>query len=177
MKIYFALLSLYLFHSVFGLRRSEFRDGEFTDRIVFTTSRKDDPKIWFNKEHPGFEYIEQFQIGQEVYIKAQIRQTRTREKLSTVKEDNDVNLLRGSPGIKWVQQEKGHVRVPKTVDTEWSNLWYLNDDVTPTMKVSSAWSAGYSGSGIVIAVVDDGLQTNHPDLAANVVSIKFEISE
>ncbi|CAC5424798.1 FURIN [Mytilus coruscus] len=111
---------------------------------------------------------DKFRIGQEVYIKAQIRQTRTREKLSTLREDTDVNLLRRSPGIKWVQQEIGHVRVPKTVDTEWNNLWYLNDDVTPTMKVSSAWSAGYSGAGIVIAVLDDGLQTDHPDLAANV---------
>ncbi|VDI24338.1 Hypothetical predicted protein [Mytilus galloprovincialis] len=70
--------------------------------------------------------------------------------------------------IKWVQQEIGHVRVPRTVDTEWSNLWYLNDDVTPTMKVGNAWSAGYTGAGIVIAVLDDGLQTDHPDLAANV---------
>ncbi|XP_052106275.1 proprotein convertase subtilisin/kexin type 6-like [Mytilus californianus] len=168
MNFYFSLLNLYLFHSVFGFRRSDFRDGEFTDRIVFTTSREDDPNIWFNKEHPGFEYIEQFRIGQEVYIKAQIRQTRTKEKLSTLREDTNVNLLRQSPGIKWVQQEIGYVRVPRTVDSEWNNLWYLNDDVTPTMKVSSAWSAGYSGSGIVIAVLDDGLQTDHPDLAANV---------
>ncbi|VDI58110.1 Hypothetical predicted protein [Mytilus galloprovincialis] len=109
-----------------------------------------------------------FRIGQEVYIKARIRQTRTKEKLSTLREDTDVDLLRRSPAIKWVQQEIGHVRVPKTVDTEWSNLWYLNDDVTPTMKVSNAWSAGYTGAGIVIAVLDDGLQTDHPDLAANV---------
>ncbi|XP_052087874.1 furin-like protease kpc-1 [Mytilus californianus] len=36
------------------------------------------------------------------------------------------------------------------------------------MKVSSAWSAGYTGTGIVIAVLDDGIQTDHPDLAANV---------
>lgn len=43
------------------------------------------------------------------------------------------------------------------------------------MKVSNAWSAGYSGAGIVIAVLDDGLQTDHPDLVANVVSIKYDI--
>ncbi|CAC5375125.1 FURIN [Mytilus coruscus] len=116
-------------------------------------------------------HFAQFRIGQEVYIKAQIQQTRTKEKLSTLREDTDVNLLRRSPGIKWVQQEIGHVRVPRTIDTEWNNLWYLNDDVTPTMKVSSAWSAGYTGAGIVIAVLDDGLQTDHPDLAANVDTV------
>ncbi|XP_063427076.1 endoprotease aex-5-like [Mytilus trossulus] len=163
--------SVYFFHSVFGLRRLDYRDGEFTDRIVFTTSREEDPKLWFNKEHPGFEYIDQFRIGQEVYIKAQIRQTTRKEKLSTLREDTGVNLLRRSQGIKWVQQEKGHVRVTRTLDTEWNNLWHLNGDVTPSMKVESAWSAGYTGSGIVIAVLDDGLQTDHPDLAANVDTV------
>ena len=48
-----------------------------------------------------------------------------------------------------------------------------NDDVAPSMKVSEAWGAGYSGQNIIIAVLDDGLQTDHPDLAANVVSKYF----
>ncbi|VDI58109.1 furin [Mytilus galloprovincialis] len=171
MKTYISLLSVYFFHSVLGFRRLDYRDGEFTNRIVFTTSREDDPNLWFNKEHPGFEYIDQFRIGKEVYIKAQIRQTRTKEKLSTLGEDTDVNLLRRSPGIIWVQQEIGHVRVTRTLDTEWNNLWHLNGDVTPSMTVDTAWSSGYSGSGIVIAVLDDGLQTNHPDLAENVDTV------
>ena len=40
------------------------------------------------------------------------------------------------------------------------------------MKVNEAWNAGYTGSGITIAILDDGLQTDHTDLDANVV---FEI--
>lgn len=35
------------------------RDGDLTNRIIFTTTRQDDPQIWFNKEHPKFEYIGQ----------------------------------------------------------------------------------------------------------------------
>lgn len=34
-----------------------------------------------------------------------------------------------------------------------------------------AWDKGYNGSGITVAIVDDGLQKDHPDLDANVVSI------
>lgn len=37
------------------------------------------------------------------------------------------------------------------------------------MKVSEAWGLGYNGSGILIGIVDDGLQTDHSDLDENVV--------
>ena len=37
------------------------------------------------------------------------------------------------------------------------------------MKVQEAWSKGRSGSGVVVAVVDDGVQLNHPDLRQNIV--------
>lgn len=37
------------------------------------------------------------------------------------------------------------------------------------MRVQEAWSVGLSGSGVTVAVVDDGLQLNHPDLRNNIV--------
>jgi len=46
-----------------------------------------------------------------------------------------------------------------------------NGNVTPSMNITEAWDIGYSGLGIKIAIVDDGLQTNHPDLVSNVVCI------
>ena len=36
---------------------------------------------------------------------------------------------------------------------------------SPSMNVYQAWKSGYSGSGIVVAVVDDGIDTNHSDLS------------
>ena len=50
---------------------------------------------------------------------------------------------------------------------------FKNGDVSPSMKIDKAWAAGYSGKGITIAVLDDGLQTDHPDLAANIVSTHY----
>ncbi|CAC5363920.1 FURIN [Mytilus coruscus] len=150
------------------IKRLNVKNGEFTNRIVFTTTREDDPSIWFNEKYPQYEYIGQFWIGNTKYITAQIRQKKTKEALSTLREDSNVKALRQSPEISWVEQEKAYVRKARTVDTEWPNLWYLNGDISPTMKVDKAWAAGYSGKGITIAVLDDGLQTDHPDLAVNI---------
>ena len=41
------------------------------------------------------------------------------------------------------------------------------------MNVQSAWKRGYTGKGIVVSILDDGIQTNHPDLIHNYVSNPF----
>lgn len=38
------------------------------------------------------------------------------------------------------------------------------------MNVRGAWEDGYSGLGIVVTILDDGLEKDHPDLAVNYVS-------
>lgn len=35
------------------------------------------------------------------------------------------------------------------------------------MNVQSAWQAGFTGKGILVAVVDDGVKIDHPDLKSN----------
>lgn len=35
------------------------------------------------------------------------------------------------------------------------------------MNVRAAWSSGYTGKGVLVAVVDDGVNMNHPDLEDN----------
>lgn len=38
------------------------------------------------------------------------------------------------------------------------------------MNIGPAWQKGYTGKGVVVSILDDGIQTNHPDLAQNYVS-------
>lgn len=38
------------------------------------------------------------------------------------------------------------------------------------MNVIPAWRQGVTGKGIVVTILDDGLEKDHPDLSANYVS-------
>lgn len=39
----------------------------------------------------------------------------------------------------------------------------------------AAWKMGYTGRGIVITILDDGLEKDHPDLQANYVSSTLRV--
>lgn len=38
------------------------------------------------------------------------------------------------------------------------------------MNVIPAWREGITGKGVVVTILDDGLETDHPDLEQNYVS-------
>lgn len=44
------------------------------------------------------------------------------------------------------------------------------------MNVIPAWKEGVTGKGIVVTILDDGLESDHPDLVENFVSFSFEHS-
>jgi len=56
-------------------------------------------------------------------------------------------------------------------DPMWSDLWYLNRHIynknLSDMNVISAWEMGYSGRGVSVTFLDDGIERTHPDLIQN----------
>ena len=42
------------------------------------------------------------------------------------------------------------------------------------MRVADAWKGGYHGRGVVVSILDDGIETTHPDLHANYVSLTYK---
>lgn len=39
------------------------------------------------------------------------------------------------------------------------------------MNIVGAWKRGYTGKDVVITILDDGIERNHPDLIQNYVSV------
>ncbi|NXR61868.1 NEC1 convertase, partial [Rhadina sibilatrix] len=58
-------------------------------------------------------------------------------------------------------------------DPMWNQQWYLQDTrITPSLPkldlhVIPVWQKGFTGKGVVITVLDDGLEWNHTDIYAN----------
>ncbi|VDN02135.1 unnamed protein product [Thelazia callipaeda] len=55
-------------------------------------------------------------------------------------------------------------------DPLWTDMWYLNRAVYDRgldHNVREAWDLGYTGKGVVVTILDDGLERTHPDIAPN----------
>lgn len=39
------------------------------------------------------------------------------------------------------------------------------------MNIMGAWKRGYTGKNVVVTILDDGIERNHPDLLQNYVSV------
>lgn len=64
-------------------------------------------------------------------------------------------------------------------DPYWKDMWYLHrSDESGLLdhNVREAWDLGYTGKGVVVTILDDGLERSHPDLAPNYVSNSIYIT-
>lgn len=54
-------------------------------------------------------------------------------------------------------------------DPMFRQQWFINGGGRggADMNVKPAWAKGYTGKGVVVSILDDGIQHNHPDLAQN----------
>lgn len=100
--------------------------------------------------------------------------------------------------VQWFEQQTLRRRVKRSVavptDPWFPKQWYMvsgpgrvagpgrarapltaapspaqNNKVQPDLNVLQVWSQGLSGRGIVVSVLDDGIEKDHPDLWANYV--------
>ncbi|KAM6902082.1 proprotein convertase subtilisin/kexin type 5 [Xenentodon cancila] len=81
------------------------------------------------------------------------------------------------PGIKTKQlsdtQRNSHANQTLRIsDLVWDRLWYNHCSDEPKhcqshMNIAGAWMMGYTGKGVVVSVLDDGIEREHPDLKPN----------
>ncbi|XP_038059176.1 PC3-like endoprotease variant B [Patiria miniata] len=100
------------------------------------------------------------------------------------------SLLKEDARVSWVEQQETHYHekrdtvavahdrtgddyVPPFNDPRFPDQWYLHNDgqndATPgvDMNLAPVWKLGIMGQGVVVSVVDDGVDGTHPDLKAN----------
>ncbi|XP_070543444.1 furin-1-like isoform X1 [Ptychodera flava] len=81
-------------------------------------------------------------------------------------------LLQKEPSVRWLEQQISRKRVKRDLfntnfnDDKWP-LWYLKRKSGPDMNIIPAWQKGYSGKDVVVSILDDGIEKDHPDLKKN----------
>lgn len=71
--------------------------------------------------------------------------------------------------VEWFKQQKIKRYQPFSVkfdDPRFKDQWYIERAKGPTYNITSVWQE-YSGEGVLVAVVDDGVDGKHPDLSTN----------
>ncbi|XP_066953849.1 furin-like protease 1 [Macrobrachium rosenbergii] len=116
-------------------------------------------------------------IFDDVYL---LRHRRLAKRSAEPSHTHHKNLM-AEPQVRWAEQQviKRRVKrdflgqVKKTYrstwmnDAKWPQMWYLNRGGDLDMNVQPAWAEGVTGKGVVVTILDDGLEKDHPDLIKN----------
>lgn len=71
--------------------------------------------------------------------------------------------LEGQPGIERVEYDRAARAAYTPNDAMWPDMWHAR-----TLKVDLAWDLTRGSSNVIVAVIDTGVNTAHPDLAGNI---------
>ncbi|XP_031426860.1 proprotein convertase subtilisin/kexin type 5b isoform X2 [Clupea harengus] len=108
-------------------------------------------------------------------------------KRSTLSSLGQHSFISMEPKVSWVEQQVVRRRVKRDYkavppppsqssiffnDAKWNSMWYIhcNGDLhncQSDMNVVGAWRRGYTGKDVVVTILDDGIERNHPDLIQN----------
>jgi subtilisin family serine protease len=90
--------------------------------------------------------------------------------MSTFETIQLVNSLSENSQIEFIEPNFMCLIKPNTADQFFPLQWAINNDFSDvsSMEVQDAWSIS-TGSGIKVAILDEGVQLDHPDLADNLL--------
>ncbi|XP_022093026.1 proprotein convertase subtilisin/kexin type 7-like isoform X2 [Acanthaster planci] len=82
------------------------------------------------------------------------------------------NKLRRHPDVEWFHQQQIRRRTKRSLhftDPSYPMQWHLHNHKTPGMdiNVTEVWNHNITGTGVVVAVIDDGLEWRNEDILAN----------
>ncbi len=103
---------------------------------------------------------------------------------------NTPHLLGEDERVHWWEDNTPQERIKRSLETKnwispldplFPDQWHLTDIAHIAhvhINAKNAWKQGYTGIGVTIAIVDDGLEKKHPDLARNFdASLSWDFNE
>nr|XP_020470889.1 furin [Monopterus albus]XP_020470891.1 furin [Monopterus albus] len=80
--------------------------------------------------------------------------------------------LQKEPQVLWAEQQVVRKRKKRDVyedptDPDFPKQWYLSTPTHQDLNTKVAWAQGYTGKGVVVTILDDGIEKDHPDLISN----------
>uniref|UniRef100_A0A1A8GTN9 Furin (Paired basic amino acid cleaving enzyme) b n=1 Tax=Nothobranchius korthausae TaxID=1143690 RepID=A0A1A8GTN9_9TELE len=80
--------------------------------------------------------------------------------------------LESDPKVSWAEQQVSRRRKKRDtavefIDPKYKDQWYLYNTNHRDLNAKVAWGLGYTGKGVVVSILDDGIEKNHPDLMQN----------
>uniref|UniRef100_A0A671Y1I7 Furin (paired basic amino acid cleaving enzyme) b n=1 Tax=Sparus aurata TaxID=8175 RepID=A0A671Y1I7_SPAAU len=80
--------------------------------------------------------------------------------------------LQKEPQVLWAEQQVVKKRKKRDVyedpkDPDFPKQWYLSTPTHQDLNTRVAWAQGYTGRGVVVTILDDGIEKDHPDLINN----------
>ncbi|XP_017259657.1 furin (paired basic amino acid cleaving enzyme) a [Kryptolebias marmoratus] len=80
--------------------------------------------------------------------------------------------LQKDPKVTWAEQQVSKRRKKRDTfeefeDPKYKEQWYLYNNNHNDLNARGAWELGYTGKGVVVSILDDGIEKNHPDLMEN----------
>ncbi|XP_052098136.1 furin-like protease kpc-1 isoform X4 [Mytilus californianus] len=118
----------------------------------------------------GFAYVSEIMPDYYVF------QHRKVAKRSVYSSSSYHRTLAQESNVHWLEQQVVKKRVKRDIyfphnyefnDPKWSRMWYLSRGGGLDMNVRSAWEQGVTGKGVVVTILDDGIEKDHPDLQTN----------
>ncbi|MBI5708185.1 MAG: S8 family serine peptidase [Armatimonadetes bacterium] len=71
--------------------------------------------------------------------------------------------LQKVPGVKAVELDRAAQPAYEPNDPLWPDMWHMR-----AIRADKAWDHSFGSSDVTVAVIDTGILTTHPDLAANI---------